>query len=116
MKSDGASDGESPNVAHPWVAVADSHELADGGAIERVSGSDFVAIFRHQGELFAIEGLCAHHGGPLSQGVVENGCVTCPWHGWQYRLCDGTQSTSGQQLLATFDVREEGGKIEVRKK
>jgi RNA polymerase sigma factor (sigma-70 family) len=23
-------------------------------------------------------------GGPLGEGRIQDGCITCPWHGWQY--------------------------------
>lgn len=97
-----------------WTAVANSDDLGEGKAIERTLAGMLVAIFRHQGQLYAIEGLCAHHGGPLSEGFVAEGCVTCPWHGWQYRLCDGTQTTSGEKLIQSFEVREADGIIELR--
>ena len=101
---------EQPNR---WIVVATSEELAEGAAIERVAENCLIAIFRHAGTLYAIEGLCAHHGGPLSQGQVRDGCVTCPWHGWQYRLADGTQLTSGTKLISTYPIRETDGKIEI---
>jgi nitrite reductase/ring-hydroxylating ferredoxin subunit len=102
-----------PAEANRWIVVAGLDELPQEGAIERTVEGQLIAIFRHQGVLFAIEGLCAHHGGPLSQGQVANGCVTCPWHGWQYRLSDGTQLTSGVPLLASYPVREQAGQIEI---
>lgn len=108
--SDSTPAGTEPNR---WVEVASAEELQDGAAIERVAENSLIAIFRHEGQLYAIEGLCAHHGGPLSQGTVNDGCVTCPWHGWQYRLTDGTQLTSGAKLIATFPIRQRDGKIEV---
>jgi len=101
------------NEPSRWIDVAASEELVDGTAIERVAEDCLIAIFRNQGQLYAVEGLCAHHGGPLAQGIVNDGCVTCPWHGWQYRLSDGTQLTSGAKLIASFPIREREGRIEI---
>jgi nitrite reductase/ring-hydroxylating ferredoxin subunit len=103
----------SPIAPNRWIGVANSSDLPQEGAIERTVEGQLIAIFRHQGELYAIEGLCAHHGGPLSQGQVHAGCVTCPWHGWQYRLSDGTQLTSGVPLLRSYPVREQEHQIEI---
>lgn len=108
--SDSESSGQEPSR---WVTVATSEELQEGAAIERVAENCLLAIYRHSGQLYAIDGLCAHHGGPLSQGVVSDGCVTCPWHGWQYHLRDGTQVTSGAKLISSYPIREQDGKIEV---
>jgi nitrite reductase (NADH) small subunit len=96
-----------------WIVVAAISDLPAEGSIERTVEGQLIAIFRHQEQLYAIEGLCAHHGGPLSQGAVAGGCVTCPWHGWQYRLADGTQSSSGAQLLQSYPVRERESQIEI---
>ncbi len=97
-----------------WVDVAASHSLAEDGAIEVLIESQIVAIFRHQGQLFAIDGMCAHQGGPLAQGTIAHGCVTCPWHGWQYELATGMQTVNRKPLQETFRVRRTGERIEVR--
>ena len=97
-----------------WVEVAKSTNLSDDCSIEAVIEGRIVAIFRHQGELYALDGMCAHQGGPLAKGIVDGGCVTCPWHGWQYELASGIQTVNRQPLQETFDVREREGKIEVK--
>ncbi|MFK8112975.1 MAG: Rieske (2Fe-2S) protein [Rubripirellula sp.] len=97
-----------------WTEIALSEQVGDGDAIEVVIGGQILAVFRDQGELFVIDGMCAHQGGPLAQGNVEHGCVTCPWHGWQYELATGIQTINKQPLQRTFPVREADGKIEVQ--
>lgn len=96
-----------------WVAIARSDELGEDAGIERVVEGQLIAVIRHAGRVFAIEALCAHHGGPLAQGRLADGCVTCPWHGWQYNLADGTQTTSGAQLIQSYPAREREGHVEV---
>ena len=51
----------------------------DGGVID-------IAIFRTQGEVFALRNKCPHKGGPLSEGIVHGKQVTCPLHGWNLNL------------------------------
>ena len=46
-------------------------------------------MFRDGAELGALSNLCAHQNGPIGEGRIVDGCVTCPWHGYQYRLVDG---------------------------
>jgi nitrite reductase/ring-hydroxylating ferredoxin subunit len=92
-----------------WVIVAATDRLQEGEAIEVLLGDEVVAIWRFGGELFALDGLCAHQGGPLARGVVAGGCVTCPWHGWRYRLADGCNP-----MLRRFEAREEFGNILLR--
>lgn len=98
----------------PWNDAACADDLPDGGAIEVLIDGTVVAIFRHEGNLFALDGMCAHQGGPIAKGRVENGCVTCPWHGWQYDLATGIQTMNKQPLMQTYQVRQRDGRIEVR--
>jgi nitrite reductase/ring-hydroxylating ferredoxin subunit len=97
-----------------WVTVAQSESLADGTAIEVLVGDQIVALFRADGTVHALDGMCAHQGGPLAQGTVSNGCVTCPWHGWQYELTTGIQMVNRQPLQRVFPVRETDGRIEIQ--
>jgi len=104
---------QNTNSASNWVEVAKSDAIGEGSAIEVVVEGRILAIFRQRGQLYALDGMCAHQGGPIAEGHVAHGCVTCPWHGWQYELATGTQTINRQPLQETFPVREQGGRIEV---
>jgi nitrite reductase/ring-hydroxylating ferredoxin subunit len=97
-----------------WIDVAAASDLPDNAAKEVVVGQLILALFRSGGELYALDGMCAHQGGPIAEGKVEAGCVTCPWHGWQYELATGIQTINRQPLQRTYEVRERGGRIEVK--
>ena len=105
---------EEASSAGRWVAVATSDAVQEGAALEVIAGDQVLAIFRNSGVLYALDGMCAHQGGPIAQGEVANGCVTCPWHGWQYELNSGIQTINRQPLQRTFPVREMDGRIEVQ--
>jgi nitrite reductase/ring-hydroxylating ferredoxin subunit len=74
-----------------------------------------VAVFRTDQGVFAIEGMCAHQGGPVAQGELNGNCVTCPWHGWQYDICSGINLLTHKKMLLDFavEVREEEVWIDV---
>ena len=72
-----------------------------------------VAIFRHEGRLSAVSNLCAHQNGPLGEGRVVEGCITCPWHGFQYRLADGCAPPPFTEKLATYRLRLADGWVEL---
>ncbi len=101
-------------MASQWIPVASADDLAEAAAMEVVLQGQVLAIFRSGGNLYALDGMCAHQGGPIAEGTVAAGCVTCPWHGWQYELATGIQTINRQPLQQTFEVREREGKIEVR--
>ena len=43
-----------------------------------------VAIFKYEGKISAVSNVCQHQNGPLGEGKIVSGCITCPWHGYQY--------------------------------
>src|SRR5713226_561939 len=43
-----------------------------------------VAIFKYEGKISAVSNVCQHQNGPLGEGKIVFGCITCPWHGYQY--------------------------------
>ncbi|MBU6172680.1 MAG: Rieske (2Fe-2S) protein [Planctomycetes bacterium] len=97
----------------PWKKVCDSQKLMEGEAIELLADGGVIAIFRHQGELFAIDGICMHQGGPLARGKLMDGTVTCPWHGWQYELRTGCNAVTCKPMLKTYEIQESDGIIEI---
>jgi nitrite reductase/ring-hydroxylating ferredoxin subunit len=84
-----------------------------------------VCVRNVDGEFYAIEGTCAHRGGPICSGEVEavaddsrrgNGTdllVRCPWHGWEYDIGTGEQLGPAGASLATFAVVVEDGIVRV---
>lgn len=94
--------------------AAASDAVTENAALEVVVEGQILALFRNEGQLFALDGMCSHQGGPIAEGTVEHGCVTCPWHGWQYELATGIQTINRRPLQETFATREIDGRIEVR--
>jgi len=48
-----------------------------------------IAVFNVDGNYYAINDICAHRGGPLSEGELDGTTVICPWHGWRYNVTNG---------------------------
>ena len=72
-----------------------------------------VAVFLQQGQYFAIDDLCPHMGASLADGYVEDGVVSCPWHAWRFRVCDGTWCDNPKIKIDKFEVRVVGEEIQV---
>ncbi|MFN7449023.1 MAG: Rieske (2Fe-2S) protein [Pirellula sp.] len=96
-----------------WTRVCESNQLAEGSSMEVLFRGDIIAVFRHQGVLFAIDGVCMHQGGPLAKGQLRDGTITCPWHGWQYELKTGCNATTCKPMLKTYEIQEADGVIEI---
>ena len=99
-----------------FVAVIDEQDLVEG-KLTRVDAAGIPAVLLKQGEsIYAIGATCTHLAGPLDEGTVEDGIVTCPWHGSRFCMYDGS-IVNGPAVYAapTFAVRIHNGKIELRR-
>ncbi|MCA9241202.1 MAG: Rieske (2Fe-2S) protein, partial [Planctomycetales bacterium] len=65
-----------------WHDVCSARDLAPGGVKEVIAGDQMVAVANIGGTIYAMDGVCAHQGGPLGKGKLEACTLTCPWHGW----------------------------------
>lgn len=75
-----------------------------------------VAIFRYDGKVSAVSNVCQHQNGPLGEGRIIDGCITCPWHGYQYRPEDGAAPPPFKEKVPTFRVQVVDGTIFVHPK
>src|ERR1041385_26476 len=97
-----------------WIAVGAPRDIPDRAACIVVApGGERIAVFRDGDEIGALTNLCAHQNGPLGEGRIIDGCITCPWHGYQYRLSDGCAPEPFTERLTTFRVRLNRGIVEV---
>ncbi|MEM9640199.1 MAG: Rieske 2Fe-2S domain-containing protein [Pseudomonadota bacterium] len=97
-----------------WVPVCKPSEIRDGYAkVIRLGSGERVAVFRSGETLSAISNACAHQNGPLGEGRILDGCVTCPWHGFQYRVSDGCSPAPFTEKVPTYNIRLSGDMIEV---
>ncbi|MEM7423865.1 MAG: Rieske 2Fe-2S domain-containing protein [Pseudomonadota bacterium] len=95
-----------------WERVARVDEIEEGCAkIGLLSTGERVAVFKHEGTLSAISNACAHQNGPLGEGRILWGCVTCPWHGFQYNVRDGRSPEPFTETVPTYNLRLGGGEI-----
>jgi nitrite reductase/ring-hydroxylating ferredoxin subunit/DMSO/TMAO reductase YedYZ heme-binding membrane subunit len=101
-----------PAATAGWVEVAGADALAPGRAITvRFADGTAAAVFRDGERLAAVSNVCAHQNGPLGEGRIVDGCVTCPWHGYQYRLLDGRAPPPFTERIATYELRRDGDRV-----
>ena len=109
-----ARDRGMPAGSDGWIAAGAPGAIPDKGAlIVSAPGGERIAVFRDGSEIGALTNLCSHQNGPIGEGRIIDGCVTCPWHGWQYRLSDGCAPPPFTEKLATYPVRIRNGVVEV---
>ena len=94
-----------------FVKVAAFSDVADGKPrAVRVEGHS-IALFQHEGAIYATDNQCPHMGYPLVRGRVRQGVLSCDWHGWSYDMEGGGCFTGGCDDLATFPVEVRNGDV-----
>jgi nitrite reductase/ring-hydroxylating ferredoxin subunit len=64
-----------------------------------------ILIINHDGQFFSLDSRCAHAGAPLAEGTLNGDTLTCPWHGSQFRISDGTVLKGpAEKELKTYPV------------
>ena len=97
-----------------WLDAGSPQSIADKRAkIVSAPGGERIAVYRDGNQIGALSNLCAHQNGPIGEGCIVDGLVTCPWHGYQYRLADGCAPPPFTEKLVTYKVRLRNGRIEV---
>jgi sulfoxide reductase heme-binding subunit YedZ len=104
------ADRESPPGDDGWVDAGPVESIPDGRARIVSAGGERIAVFRHGERLSALSNVCQHQNGPLGEGAIVDGLVTCPWHGYQYDPTTGASPPPFAEKVPTFDVRVRDGR------
>jgi nitrite reductase (NADH) small subunit len=106
--------------------AASQSSLLEVGPVEHVTAGQGrcvigngrqVAVFRlRDGRLFALDNVCPHRGGPLSEGLVGTDfasgleAVICPFHAYKFALRDG-RGLDTEMHVRTYPVEVRDGRI-----
>jgi nitrite reductase (NADH) small subunit len=84
-----------------------------GEAKEIPVGGRVICVANVDGTVSAIDNVCLHRGGPLGQGVIENGKLVCPWHAWQWDPKTGEAAHNPAARVAVYPIKIEGDDVYV---
>jgi len=109
-----------PHLIEPgWHYLMRSADLPEGKPVRQAVGEVPVVAVRSGGQVHVLADRCNHMSGPLSEGELsggdlQDGCLTCPWHGSTFRLADGSVARGPATApQPAFEVREAGGALQV---
>jgi sulfoxide reductase heme-binding subunit YedZ len=89
-----------------WIKVGHARDMSDARAkIVVPPQGERIAVFRYGDKISAVTNVCRHQGGPLGEGRIVDGCITCPWHGFQYRPEDGRSPPPFTEKIATYRTK-----------
>lgn len=97
--------------ANGYVAVAPSQLVQPNKPGQFDALGQTVAVFRHDGKLFAIDNACLHEDGPMGEATQSGFVVTCSYHDWRYDVRDGKCLSAPGRKIACYDVAEHDGFI-----
>jgi nitrite reductase/ring-hydroxylating ferredoxin subunit/DMSO/TMAO reductase YedYZ heme-binding membrane subunit len=107
------SPGRATSVGAPdgFVRAGAVGEIREKRARIVCLAGERVAIFRYDGKISAVSNVCQHQNGPLGEGKIADGCITCPWHGYQYVPETGASPPPFTEKVPTFRVRVHDGEV-----
>jgi nitrite reductase/ring-hydroxylating ferredoxin subunit len=94
-----------------FYKVCSVNDIIEGRAKMFCIKDERIAVYKTQGKLFAVNNVCKHQNGPLGEGKVVDGCITCPWHGYQYLPNNGQSPPPFKEKVSTYDVKIEGSDV-----
>jgi nitrite reductase/ring-hydroxylating ferredoxin subunit len=114
--SGGANQSEPvPHLVEPgWHDLMPAPGLGDGEPVPAMLGEVPVVVIRDGHAVHVLAGRCSHLSGPLWEGDLDAGCLTCPWHGSAFRITDGAVARGPATApLPVFSTRVRDGMIQV---
>jgi nitrite reductase/ring-hydroxylating ferredoxin subunit len=106
---------EVPHLVEPgWQHLMLAADLPEGKPVRVLLGEVPVVAIRADGTVRVLADRCSHMSGPLSDGELDDGCLTCPWHGSVFRIADGSVARGPATApQPAFEVREADGAFQV---
>jgi nitrite reductase (NADH) small subunit len=95
------------------VRVCSESELpAEGKVCEMAGGA--LCVARVGGEIVVLDNSCPHEQGPLGQGMIEDGRVVCPFHGWAIDVKTGAALEDPAEKVWVYEYVIQDGALLVR--
>lgn len=88
-----------------YVRVCHIDEIEEDRAKSIFVHGQNIAVFKYDGKVSAVHNVCKHQMGPLGEGKIVQGCITCPWHGYQYYPENGQSPPPFKEKVSTYNVR-----------
>ncbi len=98
-----------------FVRICSAAELPRSGAVGEymVNGRAF-CVANIGGSIAVLDGVCPHEGGPLGEGIIEEGRVVCPWHGYSFDVRTGAAEQDPEAVAQVFETKLENGELHAK--
>ena len=86
-------------------------QLKERGCTVVTGGGHAIAVFHHEGRVYAVDNRCPHMGFPLDRGSVKDGILTCHWHHARFDLSSGGTFNPFADDVRSFPVDVVDGEV-----
>ncbi len=88
-----------------FTKICSMHDIDEDTGKRFIINETEIAVFKTNGKIFALSNICPHQQTALIyDGIIEDGCVVCPAHGWKFNLRTGNKK-SGSRGLDSYEVK-----------
>ena len=113
------------NVAYPtctqwemvamanWVEVLQADQLDESKGTTVFVNERDIALYRYQGDFYALDNQCVHRDGQLGDGHMDGANVICPLHQWDYDVHTGVSRYNPGEKVAVYPARQVNGRVEI---
>ena len=98
-------------ILEGFFEICQVEEIAENRAKMVFLNGENIAVFKYKDSISAVNNICRHQHGPIGEGKIIDGCITCPWHGYQYYPQNGQSPPPFTEKLETYDVKVVNGKV-----
>ena len=105
------NDRDRAAASNGYVPVCNVDSIPEKRACVVSCGGERVAVFKYDGRISAVSNVCQHQNGPLGEGKIIDGCITCPWHGYQYLPDSGASPPPFTEKVPTFRTLIVGNQV-----
>ena len=95
-----------------WIEITPLKDIPVLGARIVETEDSNIAVFRgSDDQVYAVKDACPHKQGPLSQGIMHDGTVTCPLHNWKINLTNGEAQGPDSGCVNVYPIKVEDGQV-----
>ena len=95
-----------------YIKLTTESELPpENEAREYPCGDKVICVANVDGKISAMDNVCLHRGGPLGQGVIDEGKLVCPWHGWTFDPGTGEALHNRAAKVPVYSIKVENGDV-----
>jgi nitrite reductase (NADH) small subunit len=98
-----------------FVRICSESEVpVEGEVAEFMVQGRALCVAHVNGSIAVLDGTCPHEGGPLGEGIIEDGRVVCPWHAYGFDPRSGASDQDPDVKAEVLEAKVENGDLVVK--